>query len=165
MWPWGKPSGYLSYITDDRNNKYVRFYVGQCSEARRRIIRQHVQSIQRQRHDNLHYYVTWLGNGHRSANFIRLWEISSQKPDEELYCIQANLLEALLCRALDSHHGSVTPDIDLTGRSSSYGLNIMTPLGQSRKIDRGARIIANSGVSQSPDPQIAHWVSFRATMR
>ncbi|PKK42950.1 hypothetical protein CI102_13462 [Trichoderma harzianum] len=49
--------------------------------------------------DTLHYFILWLRNGHRTANFIKLSESPSNQIFDEWYQIQSNLLEALFCKA------------------------------------------------------------------
>ncbi|KAL7946634.1 hypothetical protein V8C42DRAFT_292343 [Trichoderma barbatum] len=166
---WSYPVGYASFVTDQRNSGYLRVYVGQCNAPRRRIYSQHMQSILQGSYETLHYFILWLGNGHRSANFIKLWEFPASQIFDEWYQIQSNLLEAIFCKALFTHHGALEPttpgtdNIDST--CHSYGSNIMTPLLQGRMLPTMMRLRSNAAVVNSPDPQIRHWASFRPAQK
>jgi len=97
---WLGKMGYLNYVTDDRANGFLRTYVGQCGIAYRGIYAQHVQSILRGEHNSLHLFILWIGNGHRAANFLRLWSFpgkdDSSKRDAGWHQIKTNILEATL---------------------------------------------------------------------
>lgn len=125
---WSETSmGYLDYVTDDRNAGYIRMYVGQSLEARRRLFSQHSQSMLRGDTSCLHYFVIWLGNGHRTANFIKLWDFPRGEGDSNTMgdITQRNILEAVFCRAFSTHHGSLTTRDNEHGLASGFGLNVM----------------------------------------
>lgn len=50
-------------------------YHGQAGIAYQRITRDHGQAIVRGCNDSLHYFLLWLGNGHRTANLLRVWKL------------------------------------------------------------------------------------------
>jgi hypothetical protein len=69
----------------------------------------------------------WMGNGHRTVNFTRLWRFPESETLDQWYPIRANVLEALFCKAFRSMQGILTKD---EIASSYYGFNLMTPLIQ-----------------------------------
>lgn len=69
---WEGAGGYLDFVTDDRRNSWLRFYVGQFDDPVRRILRQHTESILKGSCTSLHHFMIWMGNGHRTANFIQI---------------------------------------------------------------------------------------------
>ncbi|KKA22591.1 hypothetical protein T310_3382 [Rasamsonia emersonii CBS 393.64] len=86
---WPKNSGYLNFVKDDRDEKYWRPYVGQSENPLLRI-KQH-KNIINLACDTLHYYVIWKGDGHRWANFIRLWTlILPEGMDESIHIVFNN---------------------------------------------------------------------------
>lgn len=150
--------GYLDYVTDSRNLGYIRMYVGQSLEARRRLFSQHSQSMLRGDTSCLHYFVVWLGNGRRTANFIRLWEFPRGEGDSDTMgdIIQPNILEAVLCRAFSTHHGSLTTCDNESGLASGYGLNVMTPLAQASAVGDYLQAVSKSQMAASADPQVRY---------
>lgn len=156
---WPLNVGYLDYVLDDRSDLYIRYYVGQTKFSGRRILVEHMQSILRASFQSLHYYILWLGNGHRSANFLRLWSFPEAQADQIIDAqTVADLLETLFIRAFKSDHGACTPK-----SSEAYfcdqriGLNVATPLTD-------YNMFAFPPTS-SPDPQIRQWEHFRQTYR
>lgn len=172
--PWDHPLGYLDFITDSRDAHWLRLYVGQTNNARRRIISQHLQEVQKGSFESLHYFIIWLGNGTRSSNFIKLWEspVTSRELDENeknWEIIKTNLLEALFCKAFSTHHG-ILDRFDTKGncdypKRPSYGLNLMTPLAQNGyKVDaKRSSIVA--AAEETPDKQILYWVEVFRELR
>jgi hypothetical protein len=150
--------GYLDYVTDRRNPDYIRNYIGQTLQARRRLFSQHSQSILHGDTSSIHYFIIWLGNGSRSANFIKLWEFPRGigASDKVFDICLRNILEALFCRAFDTHHGSLTTWDSTSGLPSGYGLNIMTPLVQAKAAGDAIQGISMSRIPTSPDPQIRY---------
>lgn len=59
---WKGAGAYLDLVTDDRSNKWLRFYVGQFNNPVRRILRQHSESILKGSCESLHHFVIWMGN-------------------------------------------------------------------------------------------------------
>ncbi|CEL04692.1 hypothetical protein ASPCAL05818 [Aspergillus calidoustus] len=122
---------------------------------------QHTQNILQHSTASLHYFVLWMGNGHRSTSFIRLWEFPESTPADEWYQVQANILEAVFCRAFRSHHGMLDhPDTGQATATRYFGLNVMSPLVQGYGLDTYLRTKANAGPARSPDCQIRHWAVF-----
>jgi hypothetical protein len=117
----------------------------------------------------LQYFIVWVGNGQRTASFIRLWdfpESASEIDDLEndplvknWKQIQMNLLEALFCKAFRTHHGVL--DRHKNGQLlqlASYGLNVLTPLAQSGvKFDTTLQMYIHE-LSATADPQILFWM-------
>ncbi|SCV48198.1 uncharacterized protein FFB14_10248 [Fusarium fujikuroi] len=154
----GTSMGYLDYVTDSRNPGYIRMYVGQSLKAPRRLFSQHSQSMLKGDTSCLHYFVVWLGNGRRTASFIRLWEFPRGKGDSDTMgdIIQRNILEAVLCRAFSTHHGSLTICDEESGLASGYGLNVMTPLAQASAVGDYLQAVSKSQMAVSADPQIRY---------
>jgi len=158
------PTGYAGVVTDARNQHYIRNYVGQCKLPQRRILRQHALSILRGSYSSLFYYLLWLGNGHRTVNFIRLWAFPPTVILDSYYQLRANILEALFCRAFGTTYGGLLGQT--AGHIRGVGLNIMTPLIQSGGGGiEGYQLQAIAGLSKSPDPQIRAWVAFRSAQK
>jgi hypothetical protein len=160
---WKGAGGYLDFVTDDRKNNWLRFYVGQFNDPVRRILRQHSESILKGSRTSLHHFMIWMGNGHRTANFIRLWQFPESETLDQWYQIRANILEALFCKAFRSMQGVLTKD---EIASSYYGLNVMTPLiqggGQGLSF---LKLKASKAISRSPDRQIQAWLGFRQAFK
>ncbi|KAL4869618.1 hypothetical protein BDV12DRAFT_76802 [Aspergillus spectabilis] len=57
--------GYASFLTDDRSGVWWRVYAGQCTSSRRRSSAQHTKNVLRHSVASVHYYIIWLGDGHR----------------------------------------------------------------------------------------------------
>ncbi|KFA79846.1 hypothetical protein S40288_11428 [Stachybotrys chartarum IBT 40288] len=129
---WNGASGYLDFITDSRSTDYFRLYVGQFSLGARRIVRQHVQSVLQGSIESLHYYILWLGNGTRTANFLQLWQFP-QHTDTTDQCFSSTGLNIM------------TPIVQGFGKAS-----------------KRLRDDAALATRFSPDPQIRHWHSFRS---
>lgn len=122
---------------------------------------QHTQAILRNSTSSLHYYTLWMGNGNRTANFIKLWEFSENTLDDAWYQIRSNILEAVFCKVFRTHHGMLNRIDCLDSITKSYGLNVMTPLVQGHvTLSKALRIKANAGPSQSLDSQIRYWATF-----
>lgn len=152
--------GYCDYITDTRNPEYVRLYIGQTKSAERRILLQHIQAIRRGDHSSLHYFILWLGNGHRTANFLRLWSFSNEQEDSwSQMC--SNFLESLFCIAFSTHHGCLSKNQSENG----FGLNIISPLVQSVRMMEHEKAQYSVALKGAGDPQIAAWLSFRQSFK
>jgi hypothetical protein len=52
---------------------------------RERVITDHAQSIFKGQYDSLHYFMLWIGNGCRMANFILLWSFEDDTTQDEWY--------------------------------------------------------------------------------
>jgi hypothetical protein len=129
--------------TDRRCHQYLRLYVGQTIRSWRRFLVEHVQAILRGNVSSLHYFILWLGNGYRSANFLRLWTLPTGK-DDRWRQATINILECLFARVLRSHHGTCSPEdaqLDPNTLLDGYGLNIMSPLLQRHAIKDGDTIL------------------------
>lgn len=56
-------------------------------------------------YNSLHLLILWLGNGHRSANFLRLWALAKQKVDLGPYSalfLESNSIVGWICRQAES---------------------------------------------------------------
>lgn len=157
--------GYMDFITDTRNTAYNRRYVGQTVDAKRRIAREHFQGLLNHSTQSLHHFCVWIGNGTREANFIRLWSCPSE--DDILECegatetwneVQQSLLEALFCKAFQTHHGVLDRhEPNKLQKISSYGLNVLSPLWPSRKRPTFQQVKFVHEIDSTPDPQILYW--------
>ncbi len=169
LWPeWG---GYLDFVTDDRNNLYLRFYVGQSTRLLLRLDT-HCRSLLAGDIHTLHYFILNLGNGHRSSNWLQLWTIPEELYDKpqsrsgfSVSLIQC-FLEKLFCHAFQS-----LPDVTLaeyfgtapSGHYAGTGLNILSPLLQPMDLSTvtGVRQLHRSRLLSSPDPEIQSWPDIR----
>lgn len=70
----GVVGGYLEYLTDDRDNNYCRFYVGQSTNMPSRICGYAVALMSRSV-ASLHYYICSLGKGSRKSHFLELFRL------------------------------------------------------------------------------------------
>lgn len=166
--PWPLNVGYLDYVTDTRCDNYVRLYVGQSIKSSRRILIDHAQSILQGRCTSLHYFIVWLGNGHRRANFLRLWSLPHELKNSPERQVLSNILETLFIRVFQTDHGSCSPRRANSDGATSlrFGLNILSPLLQNSKLDEeSARLPFVTPVKDSPDLQIRLWDSARRKMK
>ncbi|KAK1763475.1 hypothetical protein QBC33DRAFT_622894 [Phialemonium atrogriseum] len=160
--PWPTHIGYLDYVTDDRNDEYIRPYSGQTNKGPRRIIVQHAQSILLNKSNSLHYFVIWVGNGHRQANFIMLWSALPQDWNDWMQ-LRFNMLEAIFCSAFQSHHGCLALPDELPDHANlGCGLNMISPLMQSAKTSELKKLRHVGALGNSKDPQIQACQSHRA---
>ncbi|KAJ5083337.1 hypothetical protein N7456_012764 [Penicillium angulare] len=158
-------SRYMDFVTDDRNDEYFRPYVGQSFEPQKRIRQSHKRDIQENSHFSLHHFILWIGNGHRTAHFIRLWSLPRFNTDEknnQWIKAKMNLLEALFRKAFQAHHGFMELPLDKDSRFDkvrSFGLNVMTPLAQSQPdlTSNTNRRTFTDLPGGSPDIQISYW--------
>lgn len=157
-------TGYCDYITDDRDPDYFRLYIGQTNNSVRRVVLTHAQCILRGEYSSLHYFILWMGNGHRAANFLRLWSFS-QQADSESSQLRNNILESLFCRAFGSHYGSLAPEVDDSPAGTGFGLNIMSPLLQNVRMASYDRALYVPAIKKSGDPQIRAWLNFRQEVK
>jgi len=105
--------GYLDYITDDRRAEYFRLYHGQAEIAYRRILRDHGQAIFGGANNTLHYFILWLGNGHRTANFLKVWALPQghrETHGRDWSNMIMTFLEYVIIRAFRAHHGLLHHD-------------------------------------------------------
>lgn len=150
--------GYYALVTDDRNLAYLRSYVGQTKCARRRILYGHIQSNLQGDYTTLFYFIVWLGNGHRTLTFLRLWSPLSEE-DSIWRQVKFNLLESLFCKVFESHHGSLSRNgAPILG---GFGLNIISPLMQNTHLSEIDRGFWTNQLRGSSDPQIKAFFSFR----
>ncbi|KAI1277581.1 hypothetical protein F5Y07DRAFT_407170 [Xylaria sp. FL0933] len=159
---WTGGGGYLDFVTDDRDPQWLKLYVGQYTVAVRRILRQHSQSILNGSYESLHYFILWMGNGHRAANFLRLWQFPDS-PTDPWYKVRANILEYCFCKAFRS---LVTIHADSSNRTP--GLNVLSPLvqGGGKSVVQCLNLKATEAMRGAADPQIRCWPDFRqATKR
>lgn len=164
--PWPTRVGYLDYITDSRLQQYVRLYVGQSGKSYARIIEQHIQAILRGKRDTLHYFILWMGNGNRTSNFIRLWSFVDQDPEDDWYDIKCDILELLFCIYMSSLPLlSIRKGASALDPPSAFGLNVMSPLHQHRRLSELEKLPFVRQKHHSPDPQIRLWASQRLSQR
>jgi hypothetical protein len=169
---WPDAVGYANYVKDNRNDSYLRFYVGQSKEVRRRIPF-HLSSILKGKSDTLHYYICSRGGGHRSSSFIRLWILPPSPYNDKLvseswYRLLHNILEMVFCRAFQSLPSRVLEkffESPATGSYADVGLNVASPLLQSAVIDDVRKIQFTVDISKSQDPEVRQWVSVRQAQK
>ena len=174
---WNTPMGYLDFITDDRMWEWLRLYVGQCVNGLRRIVNSHIQIVLRGDYDSLHQFIVWLGNGHRTMNFIRLWKFpeyhhpeneseETTEREKSWRSMKMNFLEALFCKAFSTHHGILNRLPEDSREQAQYyksdrrtfGLNLMAPLAQNGYVFSAKRGILLRPAEGSIDIQIRYWV-------
>lgn len=165
---WPLNVGYLDYVTDSRCENYLRFYVGQTIKSTRRIMIDHCQSILKCRNSSLHYFIVWLGNGYRRANFLRLWALPYSMGRSNDKQVLSDMLETLFIRVFRSDHGGCSPsgsDAEFE-HSSGLGLNILCPFAQNSNLTNDImRLPYVTPVRRSADPQISMWDEFRRVMK
>ncbi|RYP25240.1 hypothetical protein DL765_000121 [Monosporascus sp. GIB2] len=137
---WPQSGGYINAVTDDRCIEYLRLYA------------------------SLHYFILWLGNGHRDANFVLLWSAPPEVIWDHWLAACFNLLEALFCRAFQFHHGCLLPEDENKSRLG-WGLNVVSPLMQGPILSEMQKLKQAGRIPLSEDPQISAWNSFRAAKR
>lgn len=158
---WNGNIGYMSFITDERDTDYNRRYIGQTNDAQRTIIRQHCQNLLSKSTCSLPRFIIWVGNGNRTANFIRLWSYqgaATQNSVETWRQNQMNILQALFCKAFRTNDGVFSrPEGDQSLRLKRYGLNILTPLIQCGiKLDASHEEYVDE-MTTTADTQILFW--------
>lgn len=159
---WSSQLGYLDYITDSRCQAYLRAYVGQSEDGYSRIFLEHTQAILQGKNDTLHYFIPWIGNGYRSANFIKLWELKPDSYTEYEREAVADILETLFCLFFQT----ISEPLLLSGHcqpqsGSSFGLNVVPPLYQHQRITQSEKAPFTFSVSKSTDPQVKAWADRR----
>ena len=147
----------MDFVTDSRDNTYIRFYVGQSIVILFRVDK-HIREILKGSCTTLHYYILQLGPGCRTSNWLRLWTIPDKfdRPPTHQELLQ-NFLEMLFCGAFQSlpteelirHFG------DKLKISSNVGLNVLSPLLQG--LDLSDRESFRASLLNSPDPEIQSW--------
>ncbi|KAJ5207449.1 hypothetical protein N7491_001921 [Penicillium cf. griseofulvum] len=168
-WPHSH-GGYCDFITDSRDLKYWRGYVGQASALAIRIP-QHCSAIRTWKNNTLHYHIVTKPSaaGYRYGNFIRLWIIQfpncTQTSTKEAF---ENVLELSFTRAFQTLAPSILeiyfgpcPE----GSYSSLGLNIISPLMQCRELSPRVRAECTKILEGSTDPEIREWPSLRAQQK
>lgn len=161
----GRCGGYVRVLFDLRSSLWLRFYVGQSSCIVWRIYTEHLQNILHHNRTTLDYFILWLGNGNREANFLRLWSLPHWFEWDDYAKICSNLLEALFCRAFKSYHGCLTPVNEDPHSTLGWGLNIISPLHQGPVMFEMQKLRQVGLTTRSPDKQISQWNSFRAKQR
>jgi hypothetical protein len=166
---WPDQGGYLDFILDDRNNRYVRFYVGQSNNLSVRL-GVHCQNITSGSAEFLHYYIANLGDGHRGAHWMKLWSTPKEINDKVLTPLESELiqcfLEKLFCRCfeclptqtLQQYFGPSEPG----GKYAGLGLNVVTPLLQGAQLSSSDRNHFKSLLRGSSDPEIQSWPDERS---
>lgn len=152
-------------IQDLRNSQYMRFYVGQTTEARRRIPF-HVTQILRSSSESLHYFICSHGGGQRIAKFLKLWEFREIDSVHMEGGALLNILEMAFCRAFQSLPGNVLEeyfDAPPEDGFANVGANIIPPLLQSSKLSEGKRLRFVVPLSTSSDPEIPKWFNTRCS--
>ncbi|KAJ5587269.1 uncharacterized protein N7459_003034 [Penicillium hispanicum] len=162
---WGPDGGYVNIVTDLRNHEYWRAYPGRSKEPLERI-KVHNRQILRGSVSTLHYYIISQGQGHRKANWLKLWQVpEGLQVSSTFRAVALNVLEMTMCRAFQSLPGDILetyygPNED--GRPySNLGLNIIPPVLQGLSLGPSARKSFSLGLEISPDSDIKGWPKFR----
>lgn len=161
-------------MTDDRPGfeAYIRFYVGQSLRSAFRLGVEHLAEIRRASTAALHYFILACGQGHRYANFLRLWHIPDGSPDLQIGNTQVeialvnNVLEMAFCRVFESLSDVVLKKFFGSpvegGMYANVGLNVLPPLLQGQCVPRDHRDRYAKLLKDSSDPEITEWVNVRA---
>lgn len=163
--PWSDCAGYLNVIEDLRNSQYMRFYVGQTIETRRRIPF-HVSQILKSSSDSLHYFICSHGGGQRIAKFLKLWEFREIDSADTEDGALLNILEMAFCRAFQSLPANVLEeyfDAPPEDGFANVGANVIPPLYQSSRLSEGKRLRFVVDLSTSSDPEIPKWFNTRCS--
>ncbi|CEL09738.1 hypothetical protein ASPCAL12868 [Aspergillus calidoustus] len=167
---WLPSSGYVDYVTDDRDSRYIRMYIGQAKVSDRRLM-QHINDATRSVPQSLHIFIIHQGNGQRAMNFLKLWTIHDlNSMDDESAMILPNILEMAMCASFQSLPPQVfeTFFAPLTSPNQQYagvGLNVLCPLYQGMRSVLKVRQETITYLESSLDPQIAMYPTFRAQRR
>lgn len=125
--------GYINFLRDNKNNKYLQFYVSQSIQISYRV-QQHIHSLIKRSLDAFHYYIHTLSKGRRNTNFIHLYQLRQpQDLTEDDRSLLLNFLEILMTITLyslpqDIHNKFSTNP--MSSKSVSIHLNILNPLKQ-----------------------------------
>lgn len=143
--------------------------MGQSADPRHRLA-QHIKCILQGDCDTLHYYIISKGNGHRSANFLRLWTL--QFPgivDASALIVVSNILEMVMTGQFQSLSSSTLEKyFDVLDNGLAYsalGLNVIPPVLQGVSLGPTLRQAYSLQLEKSPDPQIRGWPEFRGKQR
>lgn len=101
-------AGYVNVIQDLRNSYYIRFYVGQTTETRRRIPF-HVSQILRSSSDSLHYFICSYGGGQdKTSNPV------SRDANSKVKIVFYYAFQLLLANILTEYFGILLKDSFIT---------------------------------------------------
>ncbi len=167
---WWQYGGYLNFLTDDRDDHYQRYYVGQSTKLTARI-RTHTRAMLYGDVSTLQYYIHTLGGGYRKPNFLRLTHIEEDditEVDERVQrdsFLKVNMLEMTMALAFNSlPRATLERYLPLNLITSYYPtihLNVAIPLLQVKDLDFSARAHARGQMSSWADPQVRSWSLFR----
>lgn len=155
----------MDIVTDSRNNEYWRAYPGQSRDPAGRI-KIHNRAILRGSKSTLRYYVIAQGQGYRTANWVKLWELpEDNRLSSTSQAVALNILEMTMCSAFQSLPGSTLeayygPNKD-EKPYSNLGLNIIPPVLQGLSLGPSVRKSFSIGLEKSTDPDINGWPQFR----
>lgn len=162
---WNDSGGYLSFVQDARNERYMRFYVGQSFVLRQRIP-YHMHQIGRGSTKSLHYFLLAMGEGHRYTSFLKLWELPacsfnaiSEQGRQAWDAFFNNILEMAFSRVFQSLpvHTLETYFGPSKDGYAGNGLNVVSPLLQNTKLSQMVRDLSTLVVTQSQDADIRAW--------
>lgn len=159
-------------MIDQGWEEYLRAYIGQLSRSSFRISVEHIGQIRRANTASLHHFILACGQGHRFANFLRLWHIgpgslvlSATQATVENDIVR-NILKMSFCRTFKT-----LPDILLTeifgpspGREgyANVGLNVLPPILQGLWVPPDQRDKYAKMQRVSSDPENTAWLDVRA---
>lgn len=129
-------------------------------------MRTHIPNVLCSAHSSLALYIVFKGNGTRSVSFTRLWYFRepTSPANEHLRQFERNLLETLFCFAFRSLSQPILAHLFgplAESLPDTVGLNVLSPLFQGGFVHGREIGQAISCLSQSPDPEIQEYVSFR----
>ena len=158
--------GYLDYLTDDRDDEYCRFYVGQSINMPSRI-RSHVVALLRGSVESLHYYIFALGKGSRKSHFLRLFRLSKTRgtsnSDTTLRLSMLEMIMALAFRSLPEELlAEYSRPSKRPAKTQTVHLNVLSPLDQEAWQNGKKRGEERVRLQGSSDPEIRSWPSFRS---
>lgn len=158
--------GYLDYLTDDRDDDYCRFYVGQSTNMRSRI-RKYTMALVSGSVESLHYYIYALGKGSRKSHFLQLFRLPTTKnPSDDDTVLILSMLEIILALAFRSLPEELlaeySPKPRRPAKRQTVHLNVLSPLEQEAWQNREKRGNSRARLLKSSDPEIRSWPNFRS---
>lgn len=150
--------GYLDYLTDDRDDDYCRFYVGQSNNMRSRI-RGHIVALLSGSVESLHCYIYALGKGSRKSHFLQLFRLPTTKiPSDGDSTLILSMLEMILALAFKSLPEELlaeySPKSRRPAKRQTVHLNVLCPLEQEAWQNGEKRGGSQAKLLKSSDPEI-----------
>lgn len=160
----------MNFLTDQRNEHYCKFYVGQSADIARRV-KVHKRNFDNHDDSTLHYYLVSLREGQPTCNFIRLFRLPAFDPDNDpvspshhrsLALSVLEMVIALAFRSLTTQGcEKYSPEGVTPARYQDIHLNVMIPLLQNSDITNVQRMQARQTLLSSDDPQVRSWPDYQ----